>query len=326
MTRKQSGKSDYSFDNTSPLHEQLLSFPEHIEYSMGMTIGATSNIKSLCIFGIGESSLVGDIISSYADSIGHYLPSYSNGIVPGWVNRGVHTIVVSYSGNNSVIRAVYKDLKSRGCKIYCVTNGGALMEDCQSDGNVLIKIPTVMNSRAALGLELGLLSTLIQEMGICNLKDELATIIPKIKIYRDSLIEDSRIDTLMDKIRSKNIAIYGTSDYRASFKRWKMSFNEDLDVLSFYGELPEFNHNEIVGWSNHHQNDENLAIVMLRGNCNNEVVKEIVEKIIEVLEGNGRHVIDIRIPGLDPLERNLCAIMLGDHVSQLLKERSSGGI
>ncbi len=317
-----------SFDDVKTLHEQLLSFPEYIEYAMNIPITDVQKTNKVCIFGIGESSQVGDIVSSYAESIGYYVPNYSNGIIPGWVNSDYQAIVVSYSGNNGITVKVYDELKSRGCKIYCVTSGGHLLERCQSNGDVLMKIPPVINSRAALGLELGVISSLIQKIGICDLRDELSSVIGRIKDYRRDMIADPRIGGLIDKLIGKNIAVYGTSDYRASFKRWKMSFNEDLDILSFYGELPEFNHNEIVGWSNHYQNDNNLVLVMLRGSYKNEVLREIVDKIIEVLEENGRHVIDIVIPGSDPLERNLCAIMLGDHVSQLMKERKDmkGGI
>ena len=101
-----------------------------------------------------------------------------------------------------------------------------------------------------------------------------------------------------------------------------MSLNEDIGSPAFCGELPEFNHNEIVGWANHNQNDEDLRIVMLRGKYKNEVLTGIIDKTIEVLEENGRHVIELDIPGHNPLEKNLRAIILGDYISQLMKYES----
>ena len=156
-------------------------------------------------------------------------------------------------------------------------------------------------------------------MGICDAADKLKKVIPIIKEYRDSLFEDKRINDLKYKLHDNTIAVYGSPDLRASFKRWKMSLNDDMGLPSFYGELPEFNHNEIVGWANHNQDDSDLKIVMLRGKYKNEVLNKITDKTIEVLEENGRHVIDIIIPGDDPMERNMRAIILADYISQLMK-------
>ena len=195
------------------------------------------------------------------------------------------------------------------------------MKKCQSDGVTVLKIRDGLTSRTALGYELGLLSSLIQMMGICDVRDAIISVIGNVKGYRDSLFKDFKTVKLIDELNGKNVSIYGTSDFRPSFRRWKMSLNDDLNILSFYGELPEFNHNEIVGWSNHYQNDSNLSMVILRGANNDEVLKKIVEKIIEVLEENGRHVIDIPIPGSVSIERNLCAVLLGDYISQVLKEK-----
>ena len=98
-----------------------------------------------------------------------------------------------------------------------------------------------------------------------------------------------------------------------------MSLNEDMGIPSFCGELPEFNHNEIVGWANHNQEDDDLRIVMLRGKYKRQVLSDIIDKTVEVLEENGRHVIDIKILGNDAIEKNMRAILLADYISQLMK-------
>lgn len=304
------------------LYQQLLSFPDLIRESLNEVIPEIETPDKMCIFGMGESSIVGNIVSSYlAEKTNRLVSNYSNGLVPGWVDGNTTVIIISYSGDNSIQNKVYDEIKTRGCTIYCLTNGGLLLDKCKSDGVLVLKLPDGLTPRTALGYELGLLSLMIQKMKITNMKDSLSLMIDNIRDYRDSLIDNPLITNLIEEMAGNNISIYGSSDFLASFKRWKMSLNEDLDILSFYGELPEFNHNEIVGWSNHHQKDSNLIIVILRGDNKDEVLKTIVEKIIEVLEENGRHVIDILIPGENSLERNLCAIMLGDYLSQSLKKK-----
>lgn len=300
--------------------EKLLSLPEQAEYGLSVELGDVSSPKKVCMFGIGESSIAGDIISAYSDDHSRVpLLNITSDIVPGWVDKDTDVILVSYSGNNDMINSIYDEVKSRKCRVYCIANGGLLFSKCKDSGDKFYSIPKGLVSRSSLGFEVGLLSSLIQKMGICDAGDGLKAVIPTIKEYRDSLFDDKRINDLKYKLHDNTIAIYGSPDLRASFKRWKMSLNDDMGIPSFYGELPEFNHNEIVGWANHNQDDSDLKIVMLRGNYKNEVLNKITDKTIEVLEENGRHVIDIIIPGEDPIEKNLRAIILADYISQLMK-------
>ena len=300
-------------------YECLLSFPEFAEFAANIDIGDVPDVKKICIFGIGESSIAGDIISAYADDYSKIpVPSISMNVVPKWLDSDTGVVLVSHSGRNMVINEIYEKVKSQGCKICCIVGDGALKEKCLKDGNRFLRVPSGLTSRSSLGFELGLLSSIIEKMGICDARTRLLKTIPVIKEYRDSLFTDKRIYNLKFKLHDNVTAIYGSPDFRASFKRWKMSLNEDMSLPSFCGELPEFNHNEIVGWANHHQNDNDLRIIMLRGKYKNEVLTKIIDKTIEVLEESDRHVIDVRIPGDDPIEKNMRTILLADYISQLI--------
>ena len=303
--------------------EQLLSLPEHIEAALEMDIGVLPKSSKVCIFGIGESSIAGDIISAYADDCSDIpVPNYCSDLIPGWVDGDTDVILISYSGSNTVINNAYDKVVKRGCRVYCIVCDGKLADKCKKDGNRVLSIPEGLTSRSALGYELGLLAILIERMGICDARSRLESVLPSVKEYRDSVFTDERIEDLKFKLHDNTIAIYGSPDFRASFKRWKMSLNDDMGSPAFCGELPEFNHNEIVGWANHNQNDKDLRIVMLRGKYKNDVLTRIIDKTMEVLEESGRHVIDVRILGSDPIEKNLRAIILGDYISQLMKYES----
>ena len=307
----------------SSLCKQLLSLPELIEDSLKQEIMRMPRPKKICIFGIGESSIAGDIVSAYSDDHSDmYVPCICSKTIPGWVDKDTDTILVSYSGNNRIINDIYDEVKERGCRIHCIVCDGILAEKCERDGNLLLKIPKGLTSRSSMGYELGLLCSLVEKMDICDARKKLNEIVPEIKKYRDSIFNDERIEDLKFKLHDNTIAIYGSPDFRAAFKRWKMSLNEDMGSPAFCGELPEFNHNELVGWANHNQNDADLRIVMLRGKYKNQTLTEIIDRTIEVLEENGRHVIDLKILGSDPIEKNLRAILLGDYISQLMKYES----
>ena len=302
------------------LCEKLLSLPEQAEYGLSIEIESTKTTKKVCMFGIGESSIAGDVIVSYSDDYSTVpIVNISSNIVPRWVDSNTDVIIVSYSGDNSVINAIYDEVKKRKSIIYCIVNKGILKRKCEENGDKLFLIPEGLTSRSSVGFELGVLASLIEKMGVCNSATCLRSVIPTIKEYRDSIFTDTRIYDLKYKLHDNTIAVYGSPDFQASFKRWKMSLNDDIGTPSFCGELPEFNHNEIVGWANHNQDDSDLKIVMLRGKYKNDVVTKITDKTVEVLEENGRHVIDIIIPGDNPIEKNMRAILLADYLSQLMK-------
>ena len=323
MKRHLRFSNDLKILSSMSLYEQLLSLPEQIEAAFEVDVGTVPQVKKICIYGIGESSIAGDIISAYADDYsGIYVPSISSEIVPGRIDSDTDVIIISYSGSNSLVNDVYDKVKGRGSRIYCIVCNGELGEKCEADGNRLLRLPEGFTSRSSLGYELGLLASLIEKMGVCDARSRLESIMPSVKEYRDSVFTDERIEDLKFKLHDNTVAIYGSPDFRASFKRWRMSLNDDMGSPAFCGELPEFNHNEIVGWANHNQNNDDLRIVMLRGKYKNEVLTQIIDKTIEVLEENGRHVIDLKILGSEPMEKNLRAIILGDYISQLMKYES----
>ena len=311
--------------------EHLMSLPEMVRYGLDVDVGDYGRSKRICIFGIGQSSIAGDVISAYADYFSDIpVVNVTNGILPGWVGDDTDVIIVSYTGKNTIINEIYDSLKDKNNTLTCITSGGRLAEKCQNDGKRVVNLPEGLSSRTALGIEIGVLVSIVQRMGLTEIRERLVDILPTIKGYRDSLFDDLRIETLIPKLKGNTIAFYGSPDFRASFRRWKMSFNEDLGSLAFCGELPEYNHNEIVGWANHNQNDDDLKIAFLRGKYKNDVLTKIIDKTIEVLEESGRHVMDLKILGEEPMEKNLRAIMLGDFVSQIIgnggKLPARGGI
>ena len=302
-----------------PLREQLMSFPEQAEFSMDIDIGPVPKADKVCIFALGESSIAGEIVSAYADDYSSIaIPTVSDGRIPLWVDRSTCAIIVSYTGDNEVINNIYRILHGRRCKIYVISSGGNLQYLCAKNRDRFIQVKAGLTPRSATGFELGILCSLIQKMGICRTYDRLKELIPVMKEYRDSLPEDNRVEKLEFKLWENTIAVYGSPDIRASFKRWKMSLNNDMGFPAYCGELPEFNHNEIVGWANHNQNADDLRIVVLRGKYKSEVLSDIIDKMIEVLEENGRHVMDIHLLGSDPMEKNIRGILLGDYISQEL--------
>ena len=286
-------------------------------------VGAVKGSKKICVISTGESSITADIISAYADRYSEIpVLNYSRGIIPGCIDEDTDVILLSYSDENETMNGMYDKVTKSKCRIYCVTDDAHLSSKCEEDGNNLIAIPSDLSYCSLLGYELGALASIIEKMGICDIKTKMAVDLKRVEQYCESLIKEDKLNSIETKVKNSPIAIYGSSDLRAACKRWKMMFNNDIGLLAFCGELPEFNHNEIVGWANHSQNGDMIQLLMFREHFSNEVLDEIINRAVEVLEESDRHVISIDIPGDDPIEKNLCAIMLGEMFSFRMREGS----
>jgi glucose/mannose-6-phosphate isomerase len=183
-----------------------------------------------------------------------------------------------------------------------------------------------MPPRAALGYSFAPLLMFLDKIGLIkNAQQELTMMVEKLKSFRDNYIEDIDLEKNMAKrlaqrIRGKIPIIYGGPTLTDTVAlRWKGQLCENSKVLAFNNVFPEFNHNELVGWSEQIKNmSEHLVVIVLRDFDDHPQVKarmDIVKGIIETFEVE---VIEIYSRGDMPLERMFSLIQLGDFVSYYL--------
>jgi glucose/mannose-6-phosphate isomerase len=96
-----------------------------------------------------------------------------------------------------------------------------------------------------------------------------------------------------------------------------MQISENSRTLAFCGTIPEFSHNEIVGWMEDYASDEFIPII-LEDSDPGEMLKCITETLASVLDSNGIKPYEFKVNGSNDLEKNLIAIILGDFVSHYL--------
>jgi glucose/mannose-6-phosphate isomerase len=168
---------------------------------------------------------------------------------------------------------------------------------------------------------LGLTASVFEEMGICAGRSELRTLIPSLRSFRDGIInnEDNKALIIARKIYGKIPVVYSMVNLRAAAIRWKMQISENSRTISFCGTIPEFSHNEIVGWMEDYASDEFLPII-LADDDPIDVLKYMTETLSGVLESNGIRPYEFKVKGSNDLEKNLVAIILGDLVSIYLAE------
>ena len=313
--------NDYSPDC---LRAYALSLPDHLEEALSTHIDDIVCNGRVCIFGVGNSAMAGDIVQQYLDETSSVnIPMVSGEMVPGWLREGDHAIIISYSGLSSEVIGCYHELRRRGCTLHCITAGGELASLCEMDSVHIIRLPEGIPSRCALGYSIGYLARLLQAMGVCTLADSLIMAADDIRAYVSRMPGCRVIEDIASKMVGTVPAIYATSDMLPIAKRWRSDLYQSCRMVAFYGEMPEFDHNEIVGWADPCEHASNLSMFVIRGPREPETIRIIVDSMVDTLREFNRDLSVIcMFPG-DPLIKNICGCIAGDFITARVKELMS---
>ena len=301
------------------IYRHTMGFPEQIEFALNVNIGKLPKVSKVCICGMGASGMAGDIMTDFADGFSDIPIPVIRGIeLPKWVDSDTLVIVITYSGDTKEVLCLYDRAAAIGCRIVCITSGGELLRRCVTNNDTLIKVPLKTSSRGSLGYILGFLASVFEEAGICNSKEELQRMIPSLKGFRDELLEDtnSTAASISSSLEGKIPVIYGLTNMRSSAIRWKTQINENSKMIAFCGIVPEFNHNEIVGWTED-STSNNFVPVFLYDEDASEMMRIVVDTTIKMLVEKGIDVKVFKVHG-NNMEKNLKCIILGDLVSLYL--------
>ena len=99
--------------------------------------------------------------------------------------------------------------------------------------------------------------------------------------------------------------------------RWKCQINENAEVPAFWGELPEVDHNEIVGWSAAASVGKLSAVLLEDCDAHPRLVHR-AELTGELIRDQSAGVHRIQSRGETAVERVLSLVLLGDLVSLYL--------
>lgn len=301
----------------SGFFEQATDLPELIEEALDAPLPEIGRAKKVCVCGVGNSGLAGDVISDFADGTSDTQVCIVRDLdLPGWVDSDTAVILLSYSGETREVISSYSVAKSRGCSCIIVSSGGKLTVMGEKAGDPVVRMRPGLISRNALGCLLGRLAAVLEKMGICYAASELRRIIPNIKTQRERLLSPDNylVENIARMLLDRIPVIYSLADMRSAAIRWKTQINENTKALSFCGSLPEFNHNEIVGWADDKNNSLFIPVILYDDDAS-EMVRLMTDASIDILEEKKIELISYHISGGSNLDRNLNCIQLGDFVS-----------
>ncbi|MCL2608199.1 MAG: SIS domain-containing protein [Methanomassiliicoccaceae archaeon] len=293
--------------------------PEQIGAALKFSMNNVPKRPKVCICGAGTSAMAGEVISDLADaSSGVPVPVVRSTELPKWVDVDTAVIVISYSGNTPETLALYEQAVSRGCDIVCITSGGELIKRAAAKNYHTVNIPSGIPAGDALGYMIGCAASVLEEMGICGSRTELSSILPSLTEFRNGLKRNgNEASDIALAMRGRIPAVYSLINFRSAAMRWKMRIGENAGITAFCGTIPEYSHNEIVGWTGDPLSKEFIPMILCDDGSSG-VIDCIKEALSGVLRNSGIEPYEFRISGKNDLEKNLKLIILGDFVSAYL--------
>ena len=319
--------TSYNSIDPSNMYKAIYDFPDQIREAVkiGESIALKNyynNINNIVVAGMGGSAIGGDVTRLILQNQLN-VPMYisRNYTLPNWVDNSTLVICSSYSGNTEESLASFKEAQIKKAKIIAISTGGILTKQVNELGLDIVTIPKGLQPRAALALSfvpmiyLFKSLKLIKTKTIVDLIGAINLIETKREIYNKKINENPAY-SLSKNIYKSLPVIYGENESTAIIAvRWKGQLSENAKMLAYHNELPEMNHNEIVGWENNSDLINKISIIWLKDK-NDHPRTTIRQTSTKKIIGNlaARHEI-ISVEGSTKVERYLNMIHLGDWVS-----------
>ena len=242
--------------------------------------------------------------------------------IPAHVSPETLFIAGSYSGNTEETMAALGEAEAKGACIAIITGGGKLQEIAVQKNYPLLLLPDTKQPRysvfaglkaLALVLELANLSVAAQageelQKAADFLQHSVSAWLPTVPSAQNPAKK------LALELAGKSPVIYAGPLLAPAAYKWKISFNENAKNVAWWNQLPEFDHNELVGWSSH-PTSKPYEIIELRSSLEHPRVQKrfaVGEKLLSGLRP-APNVVEVQ--GNDLLEQLLWATNFGDFVS-----------
>lgn len=319
---------DISKIDKSGMIDTIEKFPEHIQETIEIMnttdLPSLYKIDDIIISGMGASAISGDIIQMlFLDKFD--IPIYVNRAyeLPKWANKNTLVISQSYSGNTEETLSTFKHAYQKHCKILGISSGGKLEEYCKNRQLPHVKIPSGLQPRAATAYVLFSSLLSFKKVGLLQseIESEIQETITVTKELRDKIKKtvpenQNPAKQLAKQIHNTTPQIYGWGVYTPIAKRWIQQFNENSKKIARYDEVPECNHNDIIGWSMDSDVSKKFTTILFRDSELETVYLStrlrFMKKLFDDVASNS---IEIHPIGKKRLAKMMYMMYLGDYTS-----------
>jgi glucose/mannose-6-phosphate isomerase len=284
-----------------------------------------ANAKHVIVLGMGGSAIAGDILRSLAFFSGEKPVAVVRGYdVPAFVSRETLVVACSHSGNTEETVSALGAALGRGAQATVITTGGRLAEIAAER-----KLPAFVyhyegQPRCALGYQLMALLALGERVGLLSQQEPSVT--EALSIMRrqrhdlafDAPSASNDAKQLAGRLQGRVPVIIGGGLLADAAHRWKTQVNENGKSWAFWDELPEIDHNSVVGFGLPHTLVSQLTALFLLPEAIERREEVRYEATADELSRAGVAHERIDVAGESPLAQVLSAIYFGDFTSYYL--------
>lgn len=280
-------------------------------------------IQNISIIGMGGSAIGGDLLKSLLiDESQIPIIINRNYILPNYINEKSLVFAISYSGNTEETLTAFKEGLKRKAKVVVITSGGRLAFLANRQKIPLVKIPSGLPPRAALGYLFLPMIVYLEKWGLIesktlNIFEAINAVRKQEEIYNAKKnFPGNTAKELAMKLHKKIpiiIGIEGLTD--AVALRWKCQFNENSKIMALVQTFPELSHNDVEGWKGSGKLSKNLVGLFLRSSLETDDTQCRINAIKSFLKNHVSETIDVNVKGEGRLSQILSLSYLGDYIS-----------
>ena len=279
--------------------------------------------KNVLFTGMGGSALVAEFARTWPQLKVPYVVSKEYAI-PAFVNEDTLVIAASYSGNTEETLEALERARETGAKIAVITHGGKLLENAKAHGDVLAELPEAPQPRAGVFaayralVEILIAAKLVPVTSVVELEQLADSLEAAAKAWGADVPEaDNLAKQLAHKMAGKTPVIYAGPLMAPAAYKWKISVNENAKNTAWCNTIPEFSHNEFIGWSSH-PIEKPFAVIDLLSSFEHERVQKRFAVTDRLLSGMRPASINVEGKGGSVVEHMLYLVLLGDMVTTYL--------
>ena len=309
------------------MKQAIYDFADNLRDAMAIGQGVVlksppASINNVVVAGMGGSAIGGNVNRMLLrDELSVPIYVSRNYQIPSWADKHTLVITSSYSGETEETLSAMTDALEKGCQICGLTTGGKLKDVLQENDCDTVVIPAGLQPRAALAYSFVPMLYLLKGFGLVasDIDQKLNKTADLLESLRDNYSKagDENATWLLAKSVHATIPIiYGETESTAVVAmRWRGQFSENGKMLAFHNELPELNHNEIVGWENNPELFNHLSIIWLKDKSDQERVSMRQDVTGTILKRGTKNQYKVAVSGTRRFERLLHLIHYGDWVS-----------
>ena len=279
-------------------------------------------IRAIVVAGMGGSALAADVVKVLlGQSLRVPFDVVKGYALPAYADKDTLVIASSHSGNTEETVACMNEAIARGCQMAAIATGGQVKEIAAAHDIMFAEIPHDTQPRMGMIYNLRVLLRILVEFGLAKktVYDDLAATEAWLHEESDLWVKEMPTERNYAKQLAliavgKTPVFYGGSLMAPVAYKWKISWNENAKNVAFWKYLPEFNHNEFLGWTSHPV-EKPFAVFDLVSELENPRVLKRFALSDKLLSGRRPKSTVVPIEGETLLKQMLWGCVLADFVS-----------